>query len=259
MLKILTFYFLLTAACFAFGGEVNESTSKNAPFDAPASIVAACENNLPLIDIHVQIQESPILETNEASVSELTNIALKLNNPHAQNRDILGLATMEIVWDANIKYKSFEFSNPSIHCARAEVIVDLIVLYHTVQIAKDFVPETCEYNFIREHEYKHVKVNEENLKRYAKELVDRFKANFQNKIYYGSLDSIANTINDESQNYWLPFIGEATKNIEEDGRARHQFIDTPEEYKKVDFVCSGNISRFLKRHKSVSTQGESHE
>ena len=255
MLKILTFYFLLTAACFSFGEVVNESTSKNAPFDAPASIVAACENNLPLIDIHVQIQESPILETNEASVSELTNIALKLNNPHAQNRDILGLATMEIVWDANIKYKSFEFSNPSIHCARAEVIVDLIVLYHTLQVAKDFMPETCEYNFIREHEYKHVKVNEGNLKRYAKELVDRFKANFQNKIYYGSLDSIANTINDESQNYWLPFIGEATKNIEEDGRARHQFIDTPEEYKKVDFVCSGNISRFLKRHKSVSTQG----
>lgn len=255
MLKTLAFYFLLTAACFAFGEVVNESTTKNAPVDAPASIVAACENNLPLIDIHVQIQESPILETNEASVSELTNIALKLNNPHAQNRDILGLATMEIVWDANIKYKSFEFSNPSIHCARAEVIVDLIVLYHTLQVAKDFMPETCEYNFIREHEYKHVKVNEENLKRYAKELVDRFKANFQNKIYYGSLDSIANTINDESQNYWLPFIGEATKNIEEDGRARHQFIDTPEEYKKVDFVCSGNISRFLKRHKSVSTQG----
>jgi hypothetical protein len=245
-LKILLFLGLLATVSSAFASGLRDAIQLDVHGKIPEKVITTCETNLPPVKVNVSIQESPVVETNDVSIQSLTKMALELHNSHVKDRYVLGLTTIELSWHANAQYKSYEFTNPGIRCARPEMKIDLIMLYHKVQIAKDVSPGSCEYNFIREHEYRHVKVNKENVKRYAREIAKEFQEHFQSKIYYGSSVTVEKTVRNEIDNRWLPFVGRTTKKLEREGDARQSLIDTPEEYAKANVACSGNIARILK-------------
>jgi hypothetical protein len=211
-LKNLIFIGLLAITSSAFGSGLRDSVLLDVHGKIPEKIISTCEANLPPVRVNVNIQESPVKETNDVNVRSLTKMAVELNNPHVKDRYVLGLTTIELSWQANAQYKSYEFTNPGIRCARSEMKVDLVVLYHKVQIAKEIAPGSCEYNFVREHEYRHVKLNNENIKHYAREIAKEFEENYQSKIYYGSSGTVEKTVRNEIDNHWLPFVSRTSKN-----------------------------------------------
>lgn len=248
ILKILIFFGLLAIMSSSFANGLRDSIQLDVHGKIPEKIVTTCETNLPPIAVNVSIQESPVEETNDVTVRSLTNIALKLNNPHVKDHYVLGLTTIELSWHANAQYKSYQFTNPSIRCARSEMKIDLIMLYHKVQIAKEISPGTCEYDFVRKHEYRHVKLDEENVKSYAREIKREFQDHFESKIYYGSSGAVEKAVRNEIDNNWLPFVSRTAKTLEKEGTDRQKLIDTPEEYAKGNVACSGNIARLLNRY-----------
>lgn len=247
-LKIFILLGLFVVASSAFAKELKDSIQLDIHGKIPEKVIATCESNLPPVKINVSVQESPVEETNDTSVRSLTSTALSLNNQHGKNHYVLGLTTIELSWHANAQYKSYEFTNPGIRCARSEMKIDLAMVYHKVQIAKEIAPKTCEYNFVREHEYRHVKLNKENIKRYANDIANEFQKTFQSKIYYGSSAAVEKAVRNEIDKNWLPFVARTSKKLEKEGNDRQKLIDTPEEYAKANLACSGNIARILKRY-----------
>ena len=246
-MKNFLFLGLLVTVPSALGNGLQDSIQLDVHGKIPEKVISSCESNLPPVKVIVSVKDSPIVETNDMSVRALTSAALTSNNPHG-NHYVLGLTTIELSWQANAQYKSYEFSSPNIRCARSEIKIDLAVLYHKVQIANEIAPKSCEYNFVREHEYRHVKLNQENIKHYAREIATEFQDHFQSKIYYGSPDKVEKAVRNEIDKNWLPFVGRTAKKLEKEGNDRHKLIDTPAEYAKANVACSGNIARILKRY-----------
>ncbi|MEN0036332.1 MAG: hypothetical protein AAGC78_04660 [Cellvibrio sp.] len=246
--KICVWISIFLVMLFPFNVIAGELVKEGVQVVVPDDFISACEQNLPPVAISINRHEGTVNESNTESIRRLNDIRLKTND-HASEGDMLGLTLAQLSWEYNVMYRSFQMLEPNIHCARPEIKVDMVVINHTVYIAKELPRGSCEYEVIREHEYRHVKINEENFKNYAKKLADDFQKEFNSKIYYGPLDVVDKAIKDEMQKYWGPFIERTTKKLEKDGHNLHKSIDTPEEYARIPSMCSGGITRIMNSYK----------
>lgn len=238
-LKLLTFLALHTIVYSAFGANANKSVR------VPETFAAECERNFPKSEVKISVKEGLITESNQESIRSLTALAQKTKITHADQHRSLGLTALELSWGIDAEFKSLSLNN-RMHCARPTIKIELEVVNHLVRIAKEFAPKSCEYNFVREHEYKHVRLNKKNIKRYAKAVVDAVNERFPNPILYGSSEKVTGKMQSMMDNELLPFIKEVTAKMEREGIELHKLIDTPEEYAKGNKVCGGNISRIIR-------------
>ena len=245
-MKVVIFFGLLAVMQPAFAAKVNDSVD-----DAiPETFIAACELSFPTSEVEVSFRDKPVKESQKESIRSLTALARKYNAAHSSEHHVLGLTTSELSWEIGSEFKSLPLGSPDIHCARPKIKIELEVNYHVVHIASELPPQSCEYNFVHDHEYEHVKINKDNMQRYIKEIVADFKKHFPNKILYGSSEKLNREMQKAMSNEWLPFIKEVTAKMEAEGIKRHQAIDTPEEYAKGSTVCSGKISAIIRASES---------
>lgn len=239
--KFLAFLALPTIMYSAIGSDANASVPL-----VPETFVSKCELNLPKSEVKISVDEGSIAENNQESMRSLTALARQTKVIHADEHRTLGLTTLELSWGIDAEFKSLRLGNLDIQCARPKIKIELKVIDHLVRIAKEFPPKSCEYNFVREHEYKHVSLNKRNIKRYAREVITVFHERFPNKILYGSIDNVTGETQRMMDNDWLPFIKKITAKMESEGMELHKLIDTPEEYAKGNKVCAGKISRIIR-------------
>ena len=241
-MKVVIFFGLLAIMQPVFAAKLNKYIS-----DAiPETFISACERSFPTSEVTVSFRDKPVKEDHKESIRSLTALARKYNAAHSGDHRVLGLTTSELSWEIGSEFKSLPLGNPDIHCARPNINIEVEVNYHVVHIAKELPLESCEYNFVHDHEYDHVKINRDNMQRYIKEIVADFKNHFPNKILYGPSEKLNSEMQKAMSNEWLPFIKEVTAKMEAEGMKRHNNIDTPEEYAKGNTVCSGKISTIIR-------------
>jgi len=240
-LKLLVFLALHTIIYSAFGATANKLVHP-----VPDTFVSECEHNFPKSEVKIIVKEGSINESNQESIQSLTALARKTKVIHADQYRTLGLTTLELSWGIDAEFNSLRLEKLNTQCARPKIKIELEVLNHLVHIANEFPPNSCEYKFVQEHEYKHVRLNKKNIKRYAQEVVTALNKRFPNTIIYGSVEDVNKKMQRMMDHDWLPFIKEVTAKMESEGMELHKLIDTAEEYAKGHNVCGGKISRIIR-------------
>jgi hypothetical protein len=240
-MKSVTFIGLLTMTYPAFGENPNKSIGDK----VPETFRSTCENKFPTSEIIFNFRDVPVKEDHNESIQSLTNLARKSKAVHSSERHVLGLTTSKLSWGLDASYESLRLSELDMACARPKIKIELEVIYHKVHIAKELSRNSCEYNFVHDHEYKHVNINQENVLRHSNELVAAFNKRFPNRIIYGPIAKVNNEVETKMNNEWIPFIKKATAKMEAEGNKRHKAIDSSEEYEKGNTVCSGKISSII--------------
>jgi hypothetical protein len=236
-MKLIIFFGLLSVILPAFGA-VKYSN------EMPASFVSDCEKNFPRSEVILNFHDIPVEEDQKESIRSLT-ISARKSKIHSGERYALGLTTLKLSWALDASVKLLRLNGPNVACARPQIIIELKVIDHKVHIAKELPRNSCEYNFVRDHEYKHVNINKDNMRRYSKELVAAFNKQFPSRIIYGSFEKVDSEVQKTMNKKWTSFIEKATAKMEIDGNKRHKALDSPEEYAKANTVCSGRISNII--------------
>ena len=232
-MKFVIFLGLLSVILPVFG-EVKHSNKM------PASFVSDCEKNFPTSEVILNFHDTPVEEDQKETIQSLT-ISARKSNIHSGKRYVLGLTTLKLSWGLDASFKLLRLSEPNVACARPQITIELKVIDHKVHIARELPRNSCEYNFVRDHEYKHVNINKDNMRQYSKELIAAFKKQFPNRIIYGSYEKVDSEMKKTMNKKWTSFIEKATAKMEIEGNKRHKALDSPEEYAKANTVCSGRI------------------
>ena len=240
-MRLAIFFGLFTIICPALGATPNKSISTK----MPESFVSTCENNFQASEVVFNFRDIPVEEDYKESIKSLTVLARKLKAVHSNERYVLGLTTSKLSWGLDASYESLRLPDLNVACARPKIKIELEVIYHKVQIAKELSRNSCEYDFVRDHEYKHVNINKDNMRRNSKELIAAFNNRFPNRIIYGSIEKVSREVQTTMDNEWIPFIKKTTAKMEIEGNKSHKALDSPEEYAKGNTVCSGKISNIL--------------
>jgi hypothetical protein len=237
-MKLAIFFGLLAVINLAFGA--TKSGNK-----MPETFVSACEQKFPTAEVIFNFRDVDVEEDYRESIKSLTASARKSNSIHSGARHVLGLTTYKLSWGLDASVESLQLRELDVACARPTIKIDLEVLYHKVHIAKEFARNSCEYNFVRDHEYKHVNINKDNMRRHSKELIAAFNKQFSNRIIYGSIAKVNKEVQTTMDKKWIPFVKKTTEKMEAESNKRHKVLDSPEEYAKGSTVCSGKISAIL--------------
>lgn len=176
------------------------------------------------------------------SLARLQEVARKSQNiiPTYDNV-VLGLTQYQPV---------FEFAAPiwkqargdGSFCARAES-VSLRIGYKDINviIADEFKPGSCAYNFIMQHEQKHVDVNRGVLIEYSALLKKKIEDYLRiNGLMVMPNPSYAEKILKERV---LEIIKKSQSEMDTENRRRQKLIDSPEEYAKANSACNGTIAK----------------
>lgn len=195
-----------------------------------------CERQLPPTSVRVVAQEAPVQEINTEGILDLT----AKRGYVGANSFTLGLTTGGYQLKVSSVLNTLTFGN-SATCARPTLNVVLSVPLHVVSIAKEVPPGSCLYGVLREHEYRHVAVNQKSLQ-WAKSVIEaEMKEFFKNQVYYGNTAEMRAQINQAIQNHWIP----RTQNLYAEVQQHQLEIDTPDEYARVGRECNGEANRIM--------------
>ena len=174
---------------------------------------------------------------NHRRVAELTRVQ---QLPH-QGFHTLGLTEMRL--GTRIDYRSPSLTHPDepLACARPHIIVTLSLDPHVVSVASEFPEGGCAHRYIREHEMRHVKVNQHTLDDTATRMRQGLLSSFGNQVFYGTPAELENRFNRHIHGEWLPWV----KAQMDQTLQLHREIDTPQEYARNRTVCNGEIARVL--------------
>lgn len=110
-----------------------------------------------------------------------------------------------------------------------------------VHIASEFVPGSCVYRSVLEHEYLHVALDQKLLPELERRLEKGFRELFSKTFWGSSETAVTGAMHDQGDKV----IQEILAAFQEERDARQLEIDTPEEYDRVDALCSADEWRAM--------------
>jgi len=121
--------------------------------------------------------------------------------------------------------------------------VELTLNYSPVLIyvGNEFVPGSCAYQVILEHEQRHLQAYMDNLVRVEKVVRDALNKRFDARPLYAPSGTVMSALEHEINSVWFPFIRDEF----DKGKDKQALIDTPEEYARMGKVCNGAIAAIL--------------
>lgn len=227
-----------------------------AELQVPAAIVATCEQQVAAPKVDVELQEAAIMETHKYNIVELSELSKHFNNSHVDEGKVLGLTDFEYGYELHLSYQIVVSATSDITCVRPHFTVRVSSQLHNVHIAKDYLPKSCEYKAIRRHEYRHVTINEEFLRNFARTISAEFLGKFGSEIYYGTFDAIKNNISLDNTEKWQPFINAILAPQIVAAAQQHEQVDTLEEYRKFSYVCSNKYRYIPEQHDDAVSGGD---
>lgn len=156
---------------------------------------------------------------------------------------VLGLTRPVLRVETEWGFHGLEDPDSSLVCMRPSLRMRLRYDPVTVFIGREFVGDSCSYEFILAHEKRHVSVHVGQLDKAVVLLRDQLQRRLGDEIHYGPRRELEQRLKSEIQNYWIPRAEQQLKDV----RRQHEAIDTPEEYARAGSVCSARIARMLQR------------
>lgn len=212
----------------------------------PSQFKNECESRFPTTATEVTLVDSSVTEHHTKSLKQITASARELKTSHAEESYVMGLTRVETSWRLSVEMKSLTQESDNISCLKPAIKIELGLNSHSIDIAKELEYQSCEYNFVRNHEYQHVRINRDQLQRSKWQLENSFNANFSIPIVFGSLETLKDQIEEIKNREWIPFIKNAIKAMENERDNKHKLIDTPEEYAKGNSVCEEKIPEIIR-------------
>jgi hypothetical protein len=125
--------------------------------------------------------------------------------------------------------------------------VDIQLYYSPVRIyvGNEFVPGTCAYKEILDHEMRHLKAHMDNLARVQKVVGDALNKRFAGQPMYAPSGTAMSALQHEIGSTWFNFIRDEF----EKGKADQEKIDSPQEYARLGKACNGEIAQILARRR----------
>ena len=208
------------------------------------SFEAECSRRLLPTQIHVRALPSQISYNFESTMAQLTY------TPPTERRDghvMLGLTESTLRTNINWNTNMLVSSKPNIACLRPQVTLTFDVNPQIVSIAREFPKGSCSFNEIAVHEMRHVRANQNQLEVAAAYMEEELKKFFQQKIFYGSPDTLKDQLEEALKTTWLPLAEQQLEKV----NAAHEVIDSPEEYARNKTVCNGEITRIIYESGSI--------
>lgn len=129
------------------------------------------------------------------------------------------------------------------HCMRPAIEVVFKPGTQTVNVAREFRPETCGYRHILDHEHRHVQANRAHIAATARQMELELRKSFGNTVFYADTPGVLEQRLAESlKTGWITYLDSLLAS----GKAAHRQIDSPEEYARNNTVCGGEIARITK-------------
>ena len=204
------------------------------------SFEEACARQLPPTVIEVVPLYQEVATDYNVSYRNLTQIQLQGNVSHAGTR-VLGITQAKM--SSSARYGLTSLSQGTQGCARPRLHITLSFAPIRVFVGREFVPGTCEFQLIFDHEVRHVKADNDHLAFVAQKLQQELTQYFGNTVYYGNSQQLQQSWQDAVQQYWMPRAQAWMKLVEN----RHAQIDTPAEYARNNTACGGAVPRIIQQ------------
>lgn len=126
-------------------------------------------------------------------------------------------------------------------CGRPRLKISFSMQKYDLHVGREFKPGSCEFNEILAHEMQHVQVYEQNLPLLRDHFV-RMANQFSAPVIFANRDEMSAYLA-KLQNY----VGLSADNELAAIARLHQYIDTQDEYARLDNACNKNIGNLIER------------
>lgn len=187
---------------------------------------------LPGNEVTVTLLPIAVVENVTTSYRTLTDM---WENERETHRTI-GLTRAKFGHRSTVDFKGVDDRAGGRACVRPKVAVELYLQPLTVFIASEYAQDPCRRKVIREHEYKHVALYRE----FVLEATPRLAHELQRVIgtqptTSASIEDAQRTLDRRIGVALATFMREAERSM----AARQAEVDTPEEYRHVQYACEG--------------------
>jgi len=158
-------------------------------------------------------------------------------------RWVLGLTKPTLRVEARWGFAGFTDRRSGRTCVRPSLQMTLRYEPVVVFVGREFLDDTCAYEFIRAHEERHVEVHVRKLDEVARQMQQELHARLAGVTHVGTRDDLERQLKAEVRDEWIPKAEAALQDV----KREHAAIDTPEEYARSRTVCDGRIGRYLPR------------
>ncbi|USX28750.1 hypothetical protein NHH73_10880 [Oxalobacteraceae bacterium OTU3CINTB1] len=178
--------------------------------------------------------------------NQLPYRALTLKTGSIDGRsETLGLTVTRAQYAATMGGPILQDKVSGYECVAPRVEIKLNYSPVLIYVGNEFVPGSCGYNTILEHEQRHLKAYMDNLARVEKVVRDALNRRFEGKPLYAPSGTAQSALQHEINSQWMPFIqAEFDK-----GKSEQAKIDTPAEYARLADTCNGEIREIVQRRR----------
>ena len=178
--------------------------------------------------------------------NQLPYRALTLKTGSIDGRsETLGLTVTRAQYAATMGGPILQDKVSGYECVAPRVEIKLNYSPVLIYVGNEFVPGSCGYNTILEHEQRHLKAYMDNLARVEKVVRDALNRRFEGKPLYAPSGTAQSALQHEINSQWMPFIqAEFDK-----GKSEQAKIDTPAEYARLAATCNGEIREIVQRRR----------
>ncbi len=199
---------------------------------------AQCQADLAHRDVTVTPVTAPYLTRHTLGIAELS---AKKTSPTV-GEHTLGLTIARLGSDIEYEQNGLKDSDTKEYCMRPRFRVTLSYNPIEVLVAREIPLDSCGYHEVLHHEQRHVAAYREQLGKAVLNVEQAMRAYYGDTIYYGDPERLQNQLKDAVAQRWLPMAQHELAVVDK----MHQQIDTPEEYRRNQTACHGELNRILK-------------
>ncbi|SDF49507.1 MULTISPECIES: hypothetical protein [unclassified Duganella] len=157
----------------------------------------------------------------------------------------LGLTVTQGLHKASVGGPILQDRQSGYECIAPKVDIQLYYSPVRIYVGNEFVPGTCAYKEILDHEMRHLKAHMDNLARVQKVVGDALNKRFAGQPMYAPSGTAMSALQHEIGSTWFNFIRDEF----EKGKADQEKIDSPQEYARLGKACNGEIAQILTRRR----------
>ena len=178
--------------------------------------------------------------------NQLPYRALTLKTGSIDGRsETLGLTVTRAQFSATLGGPILQDKVSGYECVAPRVEIKMNYSPVLIYVGNEFVPGSCGYNTILEHEQRHLKAYMDNLARVEKVVRDALNRRFEGKPLYAPSGTAQSALQHEINSQWFPFI----QSEFDKGKVEQAKIDTPAEYARLADTCNGEIREIVLRRR----------
>lgn len=196
-----------------------------------------CSNQIYKTVVLVSSQQNGFNVNNQISSRKLNEMSVT----SAAGDYVIGLTSVQSITKIDADGITWQDEETGGECYAPRIEISLTYQPLQIYIGKEFLPDTCAYKAILEHEMKHVRIYQNYLPKVEENLRVALQKRFSSFPLYGVSGQTKQALDNELDNFWRPLIKSELSKVELD---QHQ-LDNEEELARVSWACIGEVQSIL--------------